>query len=468
MKRFCGYLSLLLALSCGRMDIRTEPDPAVTPPASTAKGTAYVFDDTALPRLTVQVSLDEWNRLLTLYDQDSKTREYIHCDAVFIKDNERTVVQDAGLRLRGQTSRRRPEGAAGQAHESGAGRWKHVHFGLHFRHFHKGDKDYDLRGVHRINLKYAKEDPTYIREKYCSDLLQRFGVWTAAAVSYCRLYIHVAGDPQPAYYGVYQMMEAVDDEYCENRPQFASDTGFLWKGVWGSNLRDRDDWRFGVGRKPDGGEYPYELKQGEEAFTAARAQLKDFIRNLNTLTGSRFEAWVKAHIDVDLLLRTYAVFVAVGHWDDYWNDMNNAYFYFDSRDPVDYRFYLIPYDMDNTLGTTIPCGAQTDALYQDPYRWGLDECVLMPKILSIAEFRQQYTAYLKALGAEDSPFAYPASMERIGPWQDLIRDHLANDTGEDQVLADRPASWSKHREYRVTTDGSYNWFRLKAARLRAL
>ena len=71
------------------------------------------------------------------------------------------------FRLRGQTSRRRPEGAEGQKH--GTGDWHRCHFGLNFRKFHKGDDNYDLDGVHRINLKYAKEDPSYIREKYCFD-----------------------------------------------------------------------------------------------------------------------------------------------------------------------------------------------------------------------------------------------------------------------------------------------------------
>ena len=468
MKRFCGYLCLLLALSCGQLDIRTDPEGQASAPPAQDKGTAFVFDETALPRLTVKVSLAEWNRLLEAFDRDQNTREYIHCDAVFVKDGERFAVSDAGLRLKGQTSRRRPEGKEGQQHVAGAKNWHHCHFGLNFRHFHKGDKDYDLRGVHRINLKYAKEDPTYIREKYCADLLRRFGVWTAMEVSYCRLYLHVEGDAEAAYYGVYQMMEAIDGEFFENRPQFACDTGFLWKGIWGSNLRDRDDWRFGVGRKSDGGEYPYELEQGEEDFTTAKAQLKDFIRNLNNLKGTQFEQWLKAHCDVDLLLRTYAVFVAVGHWDDYWNDMNNTYFYFDSRDVSDYRFYMIPFDMDNTLGTTIRCGAQSDALYQDPYRWGLDECVLMPKVLAIKEFRQKYTEYLKALGAADSPFSYSASLARIRPWQELIQDHLVNDTGEDQVIKDSPASWSQHKEYRVTTDCPANWFRVKSALLRDL
>ena len=73
---------------------------------------------------------------------------------------------------------------------------------------------------------------------------------------------------------------------------------------------------------------------------------------------------------MDLLLRTYAAFVALGHWDDYWNDMNNFYLYFDSTSKDDYKVYMIPYDLDNTLGTSHNCGVQTDSGRHDPFRSG--------------------------------------------------------------------------------------------------
>ncbi|MBR1872624.1 MAG: CotH kinase family protein [Bacteroidales bacterium] len=465
------------------MDIRSIPiidksqDPAapgqssdpvpVTPPDDVAKGNAFVFDDTALPKMTISVSLEQWNALLEAYDKDSNTRDYIHCDVLFIKDNKRYTVSDAGLRLRGQTSRRRPEGSGGEKHKAGGTDWHHCHFGLNFRHFHKKDKDYDLRGVHRINLKYAKEDPTYIREKYCFDLLKRFGVWTAGEASWCRLYVSVEGDPSPAYYGVYLMMEAIDDEFVEERKQFAADTGFLWKGAWGANLRDTDDWRFGVDDN-SGKQYAYELKTGKDEFAAAKQQLKGFINNVRNLSGDAFKSWISEHCDVDLLLRTYAAFIALGHWDDYWNDMNNFYLYFDSTDKDRYKVYMLPYDMDNTLGTSHNCGVQNDSGRQNPYRWGLDECIFISKLLTLSEYKNKYTSYLKTLAAEGSPFVYEESIKRISAWQEMIKPYLANDTGEDEQIKDRPASWSNHREYRVMEDGSNNWFRVKCKVLNSL
>ena len=453
-------LFLLLAFAGCKKDITPDND-------DNAAKTGYdmVFDTEDVPVLSLKLSLSEWNRLLEAYDADHDTREYVHCDVVFDKKGNQYAVPDAGLRLRGQTSRRRPEGAEGQKH--GTGDWHRCHFGLNFRKFHKGDDNYDLDGVHRINLKYAKEDPSYIREKYCFDLLQRMGIWTAERASWCRLYIQVEGDAVPVYMGVYLMMEAIEDEFIEERKEFQGDDGFLWKCGWGANLRDTDDWRIGVDENL-GTAYAYELKTHKKQFAKGKEQLCRFIRAVRSLSGTAFRDWIEKHCDVDLLLRTYAVFIAVGHWDDYWNDMNNFYLYFNSEDPDNYRMYMIPYDMDNTLGTTHNCGVQSDAGRHDPFNWGLDECIFISKILSIEEYRSRYRDYLKAIAAPGSEFTYEKSIVRIREWQDLIRPYLANATGEDQAIQDLPASWSNNRWYRILEDGSNNWFRIKCSVLSAL
>ena len=67
-------------------------------------------------------------------------------------------------------------------------------------------------------------------------------------------------------------------------------------------------------------------------------------------------------MDVPLLLKTYAVNVAVGMWDDYWNNSNNYYFYFNPKG----QFFFIPYDYDNTLGTSMDCGVIQDSGRKDP------------------------------------------------------------------------------------------------------
>ena len=174
-----------------------------------------LFDDKALPSVSVNIHEAEWQRLLDFYDKDSRTKEYIHCDVTFSQGARAYRLNDVGLRLRGQTSRRRPVGRSGG--------YRHFHFGLHFRKFDEDSKQ-EIDGHRRINFKYAKEDPTYIREHYCHDLMARFGVWTAPKSSWCRLWLNV-GENDPLYYGVYLMNESIDKQYLKRRPGFGSREG---------------------------------------------------------------------------------------------------------------------------------------------------------------------------------------------------------------------------------------------------
>lgn len=418
------------------------------------------FDDTALPALTISISESEWNNLLEDYDKDNHTHEYVKCRTVALERDGGTLkCADAGLRLRGNTSRRRPEGHSGDKHSQGDVRWRRVHYGLHLHKFNEGG---NLAGIRRINLKYAKEDPTYIREHFCYDLLTRYGVWTAPQSSWCRLSLRV-GDSPAVYMGVYMMTESIDRQYVRNRPLFGADDGFLWKCNWGANLRDTDSRLFHLD-DDSSKEYVYDLKSDDAAdLVPATAQLKDFISNLQHLKGDSFRNWISRVCDVDLLLKMYAANVALGHWDDYWNNKNNFYLYFNSRDPFNYKVYMLPYDYDNTLGTSHNCGVQHDSGRQDPYRWGIDECILISKILQVAEFRNIYTQYLRDFSTVDNPWTgVSQSAERIRQWQTLLAPYVPNDTGEDMEIRDRPASWGNHSEYRLLSDDSKNWFRVKA------
>ena len=181
------------------------------------------------------------------------------------------------------------------------------------------------------------------------------------------------------------------------------------------------------------------------------------------MKGADFFNWIQKVFDVDLLLRMYAANVALGHWDDYWNDMNNFYLYFSGRGLDDYRVYMLPYDYDNTLGTSHLCGVQSDSGRHDPYHWGMEECVLLYKILQVSDFRAKYTNYLRDFSTVDNPWTGQLqSASRIRAWHNFIGPFIQNDTGEDNSLCDAPASWGNHPEYRLLEDGPNNWFRVKA------
>ena len=422
------------------------------------KGLSYMWDENVIPEITISVSVDEWNRLLSLYDQNNSTKEYIHCDITYKKGSEVTTVKDAGIRLRGNTSRRRPEGNGGEKHKSGNTNWNHCHFGVNLRKFNKDD-DHEIKGIRKFNLKWFKDDACYVRELFCYDLFRRAGVWTAAFDVYCRLWVHVEGDASAAYYGVYEMIEPYDNKYLDKREDlFGNTDGNLWKCSYDSHgPADLTNAYANMGEDNDKDDFTYELKETGADFATAQAQLQDFILKLSGKGEDSFKKWIQEVCDVELFMRTYAVNVAVGMWDDHWNNGNNYYLYFNSQDKLDYKVFFIPYDYDNTLGTS----NAYDAAKQDPLNWG-SKGLLMKRMMRIPEFKQIYIDELKRLVDPANGLMDPTSArERITAWQNKIRNYVSNDTGEDMEIKDRPADWGKIGDYRLTST-SNNYFTVKA------
>ena len=437
-----------------------KPDNPTVDIITHSDGLQYVFDIDALPEIYLEISTAEWNRLLSNFDINRDNEEYIQSNCVFVKNSRRDTLNNTGLRLRGNTSRRRPEGTQGQMHNSANPDWHHVHFTLNFE---KYDKKQDLHGLEKITLKWFKDDGVYAREVYCYDLFERFGVWTSPKSSYCKLYLRITGDNRQVYYGVYQIVEQIDKQYIKNRSgKFAGNEGNLWKATWGADFKNADKNKMGVENitlNPATMVQPvYDLKTNEASLEAAKTQLEAFINYFNRKTGDDFKTWIAQRMDVPLFLKTYAVSTLCGMWDDYWNNSNNFYFYFDTDD----RFYFIPYDYDNTLGTSL---LMANSGTQDLLNWGQSTNPLVAKIISIPEYRAQYVSYIHELcNPENDLFYYTHSINRIKKWHTLITPFLQNDTGEDMKIKDEPATWADHDEYRLLSTTN-NYFIIRAQHL---
>lgn len=432
----------------------------------------YLFDLNALPTITITFTQENWQQYLDNFDANPKNDICVPAHFAFNKGQETWQRDSVGVRPRGNTSRVRPEGDKGQPHQSQNADWHHAHFGLKFTEYTTGERFF---GCDRIHLKWFHEDPAYCREVYAYDLFRRFGVWTSPRVGYCRLIIKVEGDEKPAYFGVYAMIEGIRKGWLDARfheGHIPDKDGNLWKAVYKSqgpaDLSDMNTSYMGVA--DDDETFRYNLKTNKKSLALAQNELRSFIEGMRPLSSGseQLKTYLEQNMDVDLFLRYLAVDVMIGSWDDYWVNANNYYFYFDSN----HKFYFIPYDFDNTLGTSH--GLMDNPGTHNPLYWGSREGdrLLVRKVLSVKEYEDKYKAYLKQLAADDNLFAADGSKQRITQWHSLISKYVSNDTGEDMQIEDSPASWSSIKQYRLLSgndkggnQGDANFFLTKIASL---
>lgn len=345
-KRIRHLLSLLSCWLLGAGAVAQPQSPAYTP----------LYDDAEL--LTVMITVDP-DTLDWLYENVASDHEF-RASVTIIGNGMYEVMDDVGFRLRGNTSRH----AAKKS------------FKIAFNTFVPGRK---LQGVEKLNLNGEHNDPSVIRSKLSWDLFQTLGL-PAPRANHAKVYIN--GD----YFGLYINVEHIDDNFLLSR--FGDDSGNLYKCLYPADLTYRG---------PDARDYypnasgrPYELKLKDD-FAEGYDDLAHFIDRLNHTPDAVFADTLEALFDVNGFLRSLAVDVVTGSWDDYWFLQNNYYLYFD---PAIQRFRYLPFDFDNTFGID---WFGIDWGQRDVYAWGhpSEARPLTSRILQVQTYRDRFSFYLR-------------------------------------------------------------------------
>lgn len=448
------------------------------PFATRTENLDFIFGTDAVAEITLTIDRSEWDTLLKNYDTNDKNEDCIHADFKMTKGDYTWQADDIGMRLRGNTSRIRPQQGDN---------YYQAHFKIDFEEWIEDDtiKEGKLAGCMKgIILKRFKDDPTYVREVFGYNFFRNNGIWTAPRAGYTRLFINIVedgGKTTELDYGVYAMIEEINKQFLKERseitPQigtkFNGNKGNLWKCCWQrsngpSMTTDFDAWRsFGVEEifldEAKSMRYDYDLKTNKDDLISARDEFIDFIYKLNELsTVEEIKAFYTKKMDVDLFLKTYACNVLLGMDDDYWNNKNNYYFYFDKKG----KCYFIPYDYDNILGTN----CFDDTATKNPIAWGRDgvNAPLIEKLLSVPEYKKMYVDYLLEL-SEETSFVTGSQVE-IQRLQALVKDYVRSDSDNlryydtSNDISDNAAPWcSNYGKYKLLSgDEQTNYFMAKA------
>ena len=408
MKNFIYYIvaAILLLVSCEQNPFENENHQDVEISYNTFFNSA---NELKLHEVEVHISQSEWNRLISILEDNIASDKYVKADFIYRHTPEDTelvdTVQEIGFRIRGNTTRRLPYKN---------GEFRRAHFKIKFDKnfsFEKGTAEYEERkkrtfaDIEAINLKWGREgdqsDPSQIREIYQYDMMQKAGVFVPKTTS-CHLILRVGS--QSIDYGLYTMIEPIDDTFLEHN--FGHEDGDLYKCLWKKmgpatlSRTSAEGSKVGEGDAETGYEPTYDLKDGD----LNSGRLQQFIQDIRNYSGDDFKTYIDQNFDIDRFLRFTAMNVILGMPDDYWGMGNNYYLFFPEHSD---KITFIPYDYDHGLGGGWHPFNTAEA---NIYKWwdgtGNSYRPLM-KVLQIDEYKAKYESYLEAFElGENAIFDY--------------------------------------------------------------
>jgi len=184
------------------------------------------------------------------------------------------------------------------------------------------DDTKSLYGLKKLNLNNNYSDSTLMREYISYELMEQMGLPTPA---HSYMYVTVNGEERGLFLGV----EAVDETFLANN--YGSNDGFLFKpDGTGSDLKyisdDIEDYT-GIGLKTNEG-------------TINQSKLVEMLDAINN--GGDIEKY----IDVDEMLRYFAVNTALVNLDSYQGNMKHNYYLYEQNGV----FSIIPWDYNMSFG----------------------------------------------------------------------------------------------------------------------
>lgn len=184
------------------------------------------------------------------------------------------------------------------------------------------DDTQSLYGLKKLNLNNNYSDSTLMREYISYELMEQMGLPTPA---HSYMYVTVNGEERGLFLGV----EAVDETFLANH--YGSNDGFLFKpDGTGSDLKyisdDIEDYT-GIGLKTNEGN----IEQSK------LVEMLDAINNGGD---------IEKYIDVDEMLRYFAVNTALVNLDSYQGNMKHNYYLYEQNGV----FSIIPWDYNMSFG----------------------------------------------------------------------------------------------------------------------
>jgi len=369
---------------------------SVRHPASSSVDYWTVFDNSQVRRIDLALTQADWDLMWS----NPEAKYQVQADAVIFGEH----LYDVGLQMRGQFSLR----------ESGDKKpWE-----IDIDAYIDGQEFHNLR---RLMLLNNIGDPSLLKEALSYEMMEFAGL-PASHFAFMELWIDIVDDDTPSmYWGIYTLVERVDNKYLANRFGPESTSGNLYKAshaqrgpmdliYYGDQIED------------------YPRQNGQVAYgkmnNEDEADYNDIINLCRIIDGTQYpteETFTQALetvFNVDAFLRYMAVVSLVDNWDTYPNTGNNYYLF---NNPVSGQFEWIPWDLTWGENPQAPLIMQSD-------QGLLSRAPLSDRIFLVERYRSKYSAYVDLLLRYW--FTLDNITEQVQRYHDLIAPIIVQATGD--------------------------------------
>ena len=347
-----------------------------------------VFEDEAVKRIDIVITEDRWQRML-----DDMTDLYgafggsgggpggggpgggglteVDEDPIFVpaevlyEDNEWYRV---GVRFKGNSS----------LQSSWSGGILKLSFKLDFDEFEDEYPQIDNQrfyGFKKLSLKNNYNDRSMLREKVAADVFRDAGVANSHTAFYT---VYVDHGDGPVYFGVYTMVEEVDDTVIDT--QFNDNDGNLYKP-------DGTGASFAAGTFSED-VFVKKTNEDEADFSDIQSVFIALHADNRTTDPETWRTNLESVFDTDTFLKYLAVNTVIQNWDTYGRMTHNYYLY---NNPDTEKLSWIPWDNNEAL----QLGNMQGALALDFSDLNDSEWPLIGYLYEDATYRAQYGAYVQ-------------------------------------------------------------------------
>ena len=414
---------LFLLISCGN-DPEVQPDDIIIDDADfvasdwteeTHGKSAYpnfeqVFNDNEVKRIDLVIRTDRWDSMLSNLEDLYGTfgsggqggGEFADENPIFVpadityQDKESYRV---GVRFKGNSSLKSS--------------WRQGIMKLSFKlDFDEFEDEYpqidDQRfyGFKQLSLKNNYGDNSMMRERVASDVFRNYNM----VVSHTAFYtVYVDYGEGPTYFGLYTLVEEVDDTVIET--QFSDDNGNLYKP-------DGDAASFAAGTFNEG-EFDKQTNEDEADYSDVKLLLDILHDSKRTTNPEDWRLELETVLDVDVFLKYLAVNTVIQNWDTYGRMTHNYFLY---NNPDNNKLTWIPWDNNEAL----QYGKMGGSLPLNFSGLNSSEWPLIGYLYQDSYYRGLYDAYVKEVS--EGPFSVAAMQSIYSNYSSMIRPYATTET----------------------------------------